>query len=172
MRSIFDKIYLRILSRKDPIRYARKIGVNIGENNRIVSCRHGMFGTEPYLVSIGNNCLFSGDIKFLTHDGSLHVFRKEYPKAFIYKQIKIGDNVFLGYRTIIMPGVKIGDNVVIGAGSVVTKDIPDNCVAAGVPAKILKTLDEYKEKMIPQLDEIDGLNKKEREIYLRNKFCI
>jgi len=167
---MFRGLYLRYLAKRNPLKYAKEIGVHIGENNRIVSCRHGMYGTEPYLVTIGSNCLLSGQIQFLTHDGSLHLFRKEYPKAFIYKPVKIGDNVFIGFRTIIMPGVTIGNNVVIGAGSVVNKDIPDNSVAAGVPAKIVKSLEQYKEKMVPQFDLIDGLNKKEREQYLKAKF--
>lgn len=163
-------LYLRYLAKRTPVKYAKKIGVNIGNNNRIVSCRHGMFGTEPYLVTIGSDCLLSGQIQFLTHDGSLHLFRKEYPKAFIYKPIKIGNNVFIGFRTIIMPGVTIGNNVVIGAGSVVNRDIPDNSVAAGIPAKVIKSLEEYKAKMVPQFDLIDGLDKGEREKYLKEKF--
>jgi Acetyltransferase (isoleucine patch superfamily) len=163
-------LYLRFLAKRNPVKYARKMGVKIGNNNRIVSCRHGMFGSEPYLVTIGSDCLFSGDIQFLTHDGSLDIFRKEIPNAFIYKPVKVGNNVFLGFRVTIMPGVTIGDNVAIGAGSVVTKDIPSNTIAAGVPAKVLRTYDEYKEKMIPQLDKINGLNKIEKKEYLIKKY--
>jgi len=54
--------------------------------------------------------------------------------------IKIGNNVWIGMNSVILPGVKIGDNVIIGAGSVVTKDLPNNCVAAGNPAKVIKKL--------------------------------
>lgn len=168
--NLIENLYLRYLAWKKPVKYAERLGVNIGSNNRIVSCKHGMFGSEPYLITIGNNCLLSGEVRFLTHDGSLHVFRDEIPKAFIYKPVKVGSNVFIGVRTIIMQGVTIGDNVIIGAGSVVNKDIPDNSVAAGVPAKIIKTTSEYKEKMLPQLDLIDGLNKIERKKYLQEKY--
>lgn len=129
-----------------------------------------MFGTEPYLITIGNNCLFSGEVQLLTHDGSMHVFRKDIPGAAIFKPINIGDNVFIGYRSIIMPGVTIGNNVVIGAGSLVNKNIPENSVAAGVPVKILKTYDEYKEKMSPQMDNVSGLNSSEIKEYLIRKF--
>ena len=52
--------------------------------------------------------------------------------------VVIGDNVFIGMRCIIMKGVTIGNNAVIGAGSIVTKDIPANSVAAGVPCKIIR----------------------------------
>lgn len=165
-------LYLRFLAWRNPLKYAKKMEVKIGTGNRIVSCRHGMFGSEPYLVSIGNNCLLSGEIQFLTHDGSLDIFRHEIPNAFIYKPVKVGNNVFIGFRVTIMPGVTIGDNVAIGAGSVVNKNIPDNCIVAGVPAKIIRSYDEYKEKMMPQLDRINGLNKSEKKAYLLKKFNI
>lgn len=54
------------------------------------------------------------------------------------EKVVIGNNVWIGTRAIIMPGVKVGDNSIIGAGAVVTKDIEDNCVVAGVPAKLIK----------------------------------
>lgn len=168
-KRILYNSYLKILIKVSPTRYAQRIGVKIGENNRI-AYRHGMFGTEPYLVSIGNDCLFSGMVQFLTHDGSLHVFRKEIPNAFIYKRVVIGNNVFIGYSAIIMPGVTIGNNVIIGAGSLVNKDIPDNSVAVGIPARVIKNIEDYKTKMLPQLDLIDGFNKLKKKEYLRAKY--
>lgn len=54
--------------------------------------------------------------------------------------IKIGNNVWIGYRAMVLKGVSIGDNTVIGAGAIVTKDIPANSIAAGVPAKVIKTI--------------------------------
>ena len=57
--------------------------------------------------------------------------------------IVIGNNVWLGMNAVVMPGVKIGDNVVIGSNSVVTKDIPDNSIAAGIPCKVLKEKEKY-----------------------------
>ena len=58
----------------------------------------------------------------------------------------MGDNVFVGAITTILPGVQIGNNVIIGAGSVVTRSIPDNMVAAGNPAKVICSLEDYKSK--------------------------
>lgn len=171
-KSIFNKIYYRYLSKKNPIAYAKKIGVRIGTNNKIVSCRHGMFGSEPYLVQIGNDCLFSGNIQFLTHDGSLHLFRKKIPNAFIYNQVKIGNNVFIGYGVTILPGVTVGDNCIIGAGSIVSRDIPNNSVAAGVPAKVLRDTTSYIDKMYPHLDMIDGFDSKQKKRYLYSKFSL
>ena len=63
---------------------------------------------------------------------------KIYPP--IHKEIRIGDNVWIGAGVIVLPGCRIGNNSVIAAGSVVCSDIPDNCMAAGVPAKVKKQL--------------------------------
>ena len=57
--------------------------------------------------------------------------------------IVIGNNVYIGMGAYIMPGVHIGDNVIVGAGAIVTKDIPSNSVCAGIPARVIKTIDEY-----------------------------
>jgi len=154
------------------VQYARRLGVRIGNNNRLMACRHGMFGGEPYLIKIGSDCLISGEVQFLTHDGSASLFRKEFPHAFIYMPISIGNNVFIGYRCVILPGVSIGDNVAIGAGSVVTKDIPSNCIAAGVPAKVIRTYDEYKEIVLAKMDEIDGFNPLVKKAYLTEKHSL
>ena len=72
--------------------------------------------------------------------------------------VTIGDNVFVGAGTIVLPGVSIGSNVVIGAGSVVSRDIPDKCVAVGNPARVVKSLDEYlnKEKERMKGDNVFG----------------
>lgn len=61
-------------------------------------------------------------------------------------KIKTGNNVFIGANTTLLYDVSIGDNVIIGAGSVVTKDIPDGVVAAGVPCKVIGKYDDFKEK--------------------------
>ena len=84
--------------------------------------------------------------------------------------IKVGNNVLIGYRAIIMPGVTIGDNVVIGAGSVVTREIPSNCVAVGTPAKPIKTLDEYYESLKDNILVIRGLKPKEKKNFLLKHF--
>lgn len=65
----------------------------------------------------------------------------------IVGDIIIGNN-YIGTRTTIFPGVHIGDNTIIGAGSVLTKDIPDNVVAAGIPCKVIRSRDEYIKKVL------------------------
>jgi len=127
--------------------YRKYYDIKIGNNVRFTG-RHISFGSEPFLIEIGDNVTITADVKFETHDGGVGIFRKEYPGINIFGRIKIGDNVFIGNNAIIMPGVTIGNNVIIGAGSIVTKDIPDNSVAVGSPARVIKTIDEYKEKVL------------------------
>lgn len=126
--------------------YRKYYGIKIGENVRFTG--HPAWGSEPYLIEIGNNVTITQDIIFLTHDGGTGLFRKEYAGINVYGRIKIGSNVFIGSRTIILPGVEVGDNVVIGAGSVITKNISSNSVVAGVPARTIKNIEEYKRDIL------------------------
>lgn len=68
--------------------------------------------------------------------------------SIIAKPIKIGNRVWIGIAATVMPGVTVGDNSIIAAGAVVTKDVPTNCIVAGVPAKIIKNLDNLQEEKI------------------------
>jgi acetyltransferase-like isoleucine patch superfamily enzyme len=72
------------------------------------------------------------------------LFRDELPDVVLHLPITVGSNVFIGSDSIILPGVSIGDNSVVGAGSVVTKDVPTGTVVAGCPARVVKSVDEYK----------------------------
>jgi acetyltransferase-like isoleucine patch superfamily enzyme len=97
---------------------------------------------------MGDHVTITGGVRFVTHDGGVWVFREEHPEIDVIAPITLGNNVFVGLNTIIMPGVTIGSNVVIGAGSVVTRSIPSNTVAAGVPAKVIRPLDDYKANVL------------------------
>lgn len=123
---------------------------NVGKNTQLISPGPN-FGSEPYLITIGDNTTVSFDVVFVTHDGGTRVLRnlaktEKEKQTVIYGKINVGNNCFIGCRSVILPGVTIGDNSIIGAGSVVTKDIPANTVAAGVPCKPICTIEEYKEK--------------------------
>ena len=120
---------------------------NIGEGCSFVG--NPNFGSEPYLVTIGDKTTVSFDVAFVTHDAATRVLRNlpgRNKETVIYGPIKIGKNCFIGCRSTILPNVTIGDNAIIGAGSVVNRDIPPNTVAAGVPCKVLCTLEEYEKK--------------------------
>ena len=135
------KTFVRI--KLDPVAYARSLGVKVGDDVRLIGIHGGTFGSEPYLIEIGNHVTITSRVQFVTHDGGVWVFRDRNPDMDVFGRISIGNNVFVGFGSIIMPNVRIGNNVVVAAGSIVTKNIPDNSVAVGVPARVIKTLDEY-----------------------------
>lgn len=90
-------------------------------------------------VKIGNNVLFAPNVSIYTAGHPIHPDTRN--TAYEYGiHVTLGDNVWVGGNVVISPGVTIGNNAVIGAGSVVTKDIPDNVVAAGNPCRVLKKI--------------------------------
>lgn len=125
------------------IHYARSIGVTIGSNCRIYI---DSWGTEPELVSIGNNVTIAADCTILTHDGS-YILKKKIGSSRQYKilPVKIGSNVFVGTKSIILPGVCICDDVIIGAGSIVVKSILEPGVYVGNPVRKVKEFSKWKE---------------------------
>ncbi len=92
-----------------------------------------------WLIEIGDNVTMAPGVHILCHDASTKQFLN-YTKI---GRVTIGDNVFIGAESVVLPGVTIGSNVVIGANSTVTHDIPDNSVAVGSPARVIGTLDAY-----------------------------
>lgn len=147
---VYDALYFRIARRNPKLfeRFLRHKGVKIGRN-----CWWGPMETiaidfsRPSLVEIGDNVRINLGFTLMTHDWSTMVFREVY-KDFVSSsgRVKIGSNVYFGRWCTVLKGVTIGDNCIIGYGSVVTKDIPANCVAIGRPAKVICTLEEYYQK--------------------------
>lgn len=91
-------------------------------------------------LTIGNNVLIAFDTVILTEE---HIYGKNitiWNSGFSTAPVTIGNNVLIGTKAIIMPGVTIGNNVVVGAHSVVTKNIPSNSIAVGIPAKVIKKI--------------------------------
>lgn len=105
-------------------------------------------------IKIGNNCQMAPNVAIYTAGHPVHPVSRN--SAYEYgKEVTIGDNVWLGGNTVVCPGVHIGNNVVIGAGSVVTKDIPDWCVAAGNPCKVIRKITEEDKRKLFRDEEID-----------------
>lgn len=147
MRNFIERIIRLIAtyhSNASRIWYARRMGVTIGENCRLYSLQ---FGSEPYLISIGNHVTITSHVSFVTHDGGVWVLRHIEPSVDYIKPIVIDNNVFIGINAIILPGVVIGENSVVGAGSVVTKSVPADSIVGGVPARVIGTLDSYRRKL-------------------------
>ncbi|MUH36913.1 acyltransferase [Zobellia amurskyensis] len=136
--------------------YLRSLGGSVGDNCRILTTS---FGSEPWLISIGNNVTVTSGVKILTHDGATWLIRDFNGRRYSYKKVEIGNNVFIGVNSIIMPGVKIEDYVIIAAGSVVTKSVPEGSIVGGNPAKIIGDFFDYEAKAINNFISDNNLNK-------------
>lgn len=160
---IIKKIRRKIVQLLYPsVKYAKKIGVNfsIGEVHLYGKIK---WGTEPWLITLGNNVHITDGVSFITHDGGTLLYRKQIPDLEITKPITVGNDVYIGLNAIILPGVTIGNNVVIGTGAVVTKDIPDNSVAVGIPARVIKSADEYLKKLKKESLHLGHLKGQEKD---------
>ncbi len=114
------------------------------------------FGTEPHMISFGDNVHVASGVTFVNHDITSMMFNymdKEHKYRLRQGEINIGNNAFIGSNSTILYDVTIGDNVIIGAGSLVNKDIPGGTVAAGVPAKVIGKFDDYRMKLIKDVKE-------------------
>ncbi|MDY3706229.1 acyltransferase [Vagococcus lutrae] len=145
--------------------YRRYYKMKIGKNSEIYE--DVSFGSEPYLVEVGESVRISKGVKITTHDGGLWVLRNKYAlsNVGVFSRVKIESNVHIGINSIIMPGVTIGENVIIGAGSIVTKNLESNGVYAGVPAKKINTIDNYFAKKKKNMIAIEN-NTTKREVIL------
>jgi acetyltransferase-like isoleucine patch superfamily enzyme len=106
-------------------------------------------------------------IRNLARDGK---YPGELINGDLFGKIKVGNNVSIGDNVTILPGVTIGNNVIVATGAIITKSVPDGVVVAGVPAKIIETVDEYYNKNIESFDLTKNLGKKEKAKYLYEKF--
>lgn len=168
IRGLYRLMYAKTFGRLHPEKYARKIGVNMGDNCRIFGKVY--WGSEPWIITLGKNVHITDGTRFITHDGGTLLFRDRVPDLEITKPIVVGDNVYFGNNVIILPGVTIGSNVVVGAGAVVSRDIPDNSLAVGVPAKVIKTADEYLEKLQRESLHLGHLVGKEKDDALKKYY--
>lgn len=168
IKSIARFIKYQLYWKKHPVEYAKMIGVNILGRGKIYGKVE--WSTEPWLITIGDNVHITNGARFITHDGGTLIFRKYVPDLEITKPITIGNDVYFGNNVMVMPGCKIGNKVVIGAGAVVTKDIPDNSVAVGVPARVIKTADEYFEKLKRESLHLGHLKGQEKDLALKKYF--
>jgi acetyltransferase-like isoleucine patch superfamily enzyme len=172
MSNLITRLKMRITNPRKRAEMIKKIdcGITIGENCEIYE--NVNFGSEPYLIEIGKNVRITKGVTFITHDGGMWVLRNNglLKDADYFGKIKIGDNVHIGINSVIMPGVNIGDNVIIGVGSIVTKDIPSNSIAAGVPARVIRTLADYYNKYKNNVDYTKHLNADAKKKYLTEKY--
>ena len=162
-------IYKILLSKLKPLKYMKKVGVNFPEGKVHIFGKVA-WGSEPWLITLGENVYITDGVKFITHDGGTLLYRKQIPDLEITKPIVVGNDVYFGNNVIVLPGVVIGNNVVIGAGAVVTKNIPDNSLVVGVPARVIKTADEYLEKLKAESLHLGHLVGQEKDKALMKHF--
>lgn len=121
-----------------PFRCDYGYNIEVGEN---FFANYNLIVLDVGKVRIGNNVQIAPNVAIYTTGHPIHPDSRN--SGYEYGiDIEIGDNVWIGGNTCIMPGVKIGKNVVIGGGSVVTKDIPDNMIAVGNPCKVIRKITE------------------------------
>ena len=145
--SVFRNIIM-LLNREIPTEVLIKRGMKVGEAfNRQQGCF--LDPTHCFLITIGDDVTMSIRVTVMAHDASTKK-NLGYTKI---GQVHIGNHVFIGANTTILPGVTIGDYAVIGAGSIVTHDVPARTVVAGVPAKEICDVDEYVARFQSQMNE-------------------
>lgn len=145
--SIMDRVNIR----RAPARWLRRRGAQCGEGGRFYGVKPGTFGSEPFLISIGDRVTITDGVRFVTHDGALWIFRHSDPALDLFDTIRIGNDVFIGLNSIILPGTNLGDNCIVGAGSIVKGSFPSGCVIAGNPARVKYSVEEYLQRVSPRV---------------------
>lgn len=169
IKLLINLIFLKIMHRLNykyylkhyPL-YLRKMGVNFtGDiSNTGFIASNVKFDSVAYAdkISVGENTIISGGVSILVHDYSVATAIrtiapvKKGALPHFLREVKIGNNCFIGMRSIILPGTTIGDDTIVGAGSVVKGNIPSGVIVAGNPAKIIKTTEEYARHHLEKMD--------------------
>ncbi|MDO5340959.1 MAG: acyltransferase [Bacteroidia bacterium] len=147
-----------------PEKQARHLGVQIGKNC-LINTR--FWPSEPYLVTIGNNCQITHNVSIHTHGGG-NAIRKDHPDFDVFGKVVIEDWAYIGAFSQIMPGVTIGEGALVAAGSVVTKSVAPHTVVGGNPARYICTTEEYYEKNKRFNMSTKGLSKEAKKEKLLN----
>lgn len=167
LRAVLHVLTYRIRRFIDPVEAARWLGVTVGADCRLIDVE---FGSDPYLITIGDH-VSATRTSFITHDGGVWVFRDDEPDIDAVAPISVGNNVFFGSGSVVMPGVTIGNDVVVAAGAVVTSDVPGGVVVAGVPARVVKTTADYRTGLQRRVVRTKGMSPSQKRAYLSNHFA-
>lgn len=158
MRELLAKLLLR-WHRRDQVSWLVKQGLSIGRNCAILE---DVFIDPSHVwhIVIGDDVTLASRVQIFAHDAST---KRHFGLTRLGK-VAIGNRVFVGASTIILPGVTIGSDVIIGAGSIITEDIPSGVVAAGNPARVLCPLTEFLERRSAEMASVPNFG---REYTLR-----
>ena len=170
---LITKIFVNVYKYIAPIKCARLLGVKIGDKCKTFGSVN--WGSEPFLITLGNHTEVSFGVTFITHDGATWCFRdeEEYRGAMKYGRIHVGNDCFIGAKSIILPGVSIGDKSIVAAGAVVAKSIPSGEVWGGVPARFISKTSDYADKILDSspknVEGLKSLSRRERIIRLADE---
>lgn len=156
LKRIINYIYSMI----SPVKYARRIGVNLGNNCLIY--RSIEWPSEPYLITIGNHVQLTRGVAIHTHGGG-HAVRRILPDFDTFGKVDIKDWAYIGSHSQIMPGVTIGEGAMVAAGSVVTKSVPNGMVVGGNPAKIICSVEDYLKRNMQYNVHTKGVSEVEKK---------
>jgi maltose O-acetyltransferase len=159
--NVIGKLYVWYHHRRLLKRWAgyRRLGMHLGKDVNI-PWSTSIDSSHCFLISIGDNCGFGENCTILAHDA----MPNEYLDASVIGRVKIHESCHFGVNTIILPGVEIGPRCIIGSGSVVIKSIPPDTVAAGNPAKVLCTMDEFLAKHRERMKSVPNFEFKKYDI--------
>lgn len=162
MNRFLFRIIKRLVSSEN---YARMIGVNLG-NNCFVPDKN-TWSSEPYLITIGDGCQITMGVRIFTHGGG-NIMRTVASDYDSFGKVNIGNNVYIGNNSLILPGVEIGNDCLVAAGSVVTKSIPSGNVVGGNPARIICKTSDYISRNLAYNAHTKGMSEQEkREAIIR-----
>lgn len=172
---LWDFNHLRPSQDAEKTQYMKEVFAECGEGNYIElplhanwGGHHAHFGSRIYAnynltlvddghIYVGDQVLFGPNVVIATANHPLEPTLRA--KGYQYnKDVHIGENVWIGANAVIVPGVTIGRNTIIGAGSVVTKDIPENVIAAGNPCRVLRAVGEQDREFFYKKERIDWEN--------------
>ena len=156
--------------RRDPVRFARSLGVRVGDDCRFIATTVTSWGSEPYLITIGDHVTLTAGVRLITHDGAVWPFRRDHPEIDRFGPITIEDDCFLGLGAMVLPGVTIGASSVVGAGAIVHRDVPARSVVAGVPARVVCSIDDYWAKHASSFLHIRGRTEADKRRILLEHF--
>lgn len=152
-----------LMSKSGQIKWLRSKGMRIG-NGCDLQDPYMFYDIDYSLIEIGDNVTVTATAGFMTHDGSTRVLVGKHVPLIptMIGKIVIHDNVFVGVRSLILPGVSIGPNSIVAAGSIVTKSFEGGWVIGGIPARKIKSMDDYIADVsrLPRITRASGAKKK------------
>ena len=157
----------RLRAGEDPEAFARRLGVRLSGRVRCHGITRGMFNAEPWRITLGDNVYITAGVTLVTHDGGTLILRKEQPDLEWTAPIVVKDDVYVGVQAILLPGVTTGRRSIVAAGAVVARDVPAGSVVGGVPARHIRTIDEYLGKMRAKSLKLGHLSAADKESELR-----